>query len=184
MALISSALLIIMVVGGIIAGPTVPVSSNGTAIASPTPAHTRSARELTFTDGEYNGVAVLRTEDEWKKLLTETEYYIMRGDGTEGPYTGELLNNKKNGTYHCAACGLVLFSSKHKYGSERGWPSFYQPIFKRNIAEKPDKSLAEERIEVECARCGAHLGHVFDDGPPPTGLRYCINSVSLRVKGK
>lgn len=152
------------------------------AQATPKTSKTKSVREITYIDGEFDGVAVMTSDDEWKKLLTATEYYILRKEGTEKPYTGALLNNKKKGTYYCAACGLALFSSDHKYNSETGWPSFYQPVFKKNVAEKPDRSLEEERVEVECARCGGHLGHVFDDGPEPTGLRYCINSVALRFK--
>ena len=182
MGLISSVILIIVIGAGMLTATGDSAPPDVKPLVSPTPTKTKSMRELTFIDGEYDGVAVIKTEEEWKKLLSTTEYYIMREEGTERAYTGELLDNKKSGTYHCAACGLVLFSSKHKYDSETGWPSFYQPIYKKNVAEKPDKSLAEERIEVECARCGAHLGHVFDDGPQPTGLRYCMNSVSLRFK--
>jgi peptide-methionine (R)-S-oxide reductase len=164
--------------------PEVVISSAAapSAQATPKPSKTKSVREITYIDGEFDGVAVMNSDDEWKKLLTATEYYILRKEGTEKPYTGSLLNNKKKGSYHCAACGLAVFSSDHKYNSETGWPSFYQPVFKKNVAEKPDRSLEEERVEVECARCGGHLGHVFDDGPEPTGLRYCINSVALRFK--
>lgn len=162
--------------------------ANAGAQPLPTPASKRAKiktiRELTFTDGEFDGQAMVRTEAEWKALLTATEFYIMRQEGTERAYTGELTANKKHGTYYCAACGLALFSSDAKYDSETGWPSFFQPIFKKNVAEKVDNSLSEERTEVECARCHAHLGHVFDDGPEPTGLRYCMNSVSLKFKQK
>jgi peptide-methionine (R)-S-oxide reductase len=150
----------------------------------PTPKATKvkTIRELTFTDAEFDGQTTDKTDAEWKKILTSTEFYVMRQEGTERPYTGSLLKNKKSGTYHCAACGLVLFSSDAKYESDTGWPSFFQPIYKKNVSEKSDRTLSEERIEIECARCGAHIGHVFDDGPKPTGLRYCMNSVSLRFK--
>ncbi len=159
-------------------------SSGVSALSTPTPkpSKVKTIREITFTDGEYDGQAVTKTDAEWKKVLTSDEFYIMRKEGTEKPYTGVLLKNKKKGTYHCAACGLALFSSAAKYESDTGWPSFFQPVFKNNVTEKSDKTLGEERTEIECSRCGSHLGHVFDDGPQPTGLRYCMNSVSLKFK--
>ena len=131
---------------------------------------------------EFDGVTITKTEDEWRKQLTPDEFMVLREKGTERPYTGALTNNHKRGTYYCAACGLALFRSNAKFESGTGWPSFFQPIFKKNVTEKRDNSLSEERVEVECGRCHGHLGHVFDDGPQPTGLRYCMNSVALKFK--
>lgn len=150
-------------------------------VTLPTPAYS-STREYRFVD-EWDGKKLRQTEAFWKSRLNELEYFVLRKEGTERAYSGELTDNKSNGTYYCRACGLSLFSSKHKYDSETGWPSFYQPINKKHIGEKIDRSISEEtRTEVHCNRCGGHLGHVFDDGPEPTGLRYCINSVSLRFR--
>jgi peptide-methionine (R)-S-oxide reductase len=126
-----------------------------------------------------NWKPVVKTNTEWKKLLTPEQYHVLREKGTEIAFTGKYWNEHKKGTYRCAACGLELFSSDTKFESGTGWPSFWQPIAKANVREIADRTLGMERVEVECARCGGHLGHVFDDGPPPTGLRYCMNSVSL-----
>ena len=158
-----------------------PVAA-ATAEPSATPAKIKNVREITFSDGEYDGVASTVTDAEWKKVLTANEFHVLREEGTERAYSGELNGNKKKGTYYCAACGLVVFKSENKFESGTGWPSFYQAVYKKNVTEKEDKSLGETRVEVECARCGSHLGHVFDDGPEPTGLRYCMNSVSLKFK--
>jgi peptide-methionine (R)-S-oxide reductase len=122
---------------------------------------------------------IQRTEAEWKKLLTAEQYHVLREEGTEAAYSGKLWNNHAKGTYACAGCGLELFSSDTKFDSGTGWPSFWKPIDKKRVDEIKDYALGMERIEVECHRCGGHLGHVFDDGPEPTGLRYCMNSAAL-----
>lgn len=122
---------------------------------------------------------IVKTEAEWKSELTAEEYHILREAGTERAFTGDLLNNKKKGVYTCAGCQLELFSSETKFKSGTGWPSYYEPIAEAHVAEKTDNKYGWNRTEVLCGRCDGHLGHVFDDGPKPTGLRYCINSVSL-----
>lgn len=121
-------------------------------------------------------------KDEWKDKLTPEQYHVLREKGTEQPFTGELLNNKENGMYVCAACGTPLFSSETKFDSGSGWPSFWDAVDESKINLVPDHSLGMERTEVQCANCGGHLGHLFNDGPTPTGQRYCINSVSLDFK--
>lgn len=165
-------------------------SQNGDAVAQATPVPKAVVnKELVETKTEagsdevFNGQKIVKTEAEWSKILTPEQYYVLREEGTERAYTGELNDNKESGDYHCAACKLKLFNSKTKYDSETGWPSFYQPINKMNVTEKPEKA-GDDRIEVECARCGSHLGHVFDDGPKPTGLRYCMNSLALTFEKK
>lgn len=148
----------------------------------PLPTPSAGERKVVLLD-TWDGVKLKKSDAFWKSELNELEYYVLRKEGTERAYTGELTDNKAKGTYYCNACGLSLFSSKHKYDSETGWPSFYQPISTKHVGEKIDRSIPEEtRTEVHCKRCGGHLGHVFDDGPQPSGLRYCINSVSLRFK--
>lgn len=119
------------------------------------------------------------SDAEWKKILSPEQYQVLRQKGTERAFTGKFWDNKKHGTYVCAACGQELFSSETKFDSGTGWPSYWQPINKKAVAFEEDQSLGMVRSEVHCSNCGGHLGHVFDDGPKPTGLRYCINSVSL-----
>ena len=127
---------------------------------------------------------VEKSAQQWKQELNEMEYYVLREQGTERAFTGDLWDYKGKATYTCRGCGLSLFESDTKFDSGTGWPSFYQPPNTTCIEEDVDNSMGMRRVEVHCARCGGHLGHVFDDGPKPTGLRYCINSVSLDVVKK
>ena len=123
-----------------------------------------------------------KSDGEWKQTLTPEQYRVCRCQGTEAPHTGQYANTKDAGTYICVCCGQELFDSSSKYDSGSGWPSYWQPISEDNVIEKTDNAHGMLRTEVVCSRCEAHLGHVFPDGPKPTGLRYCINSVSLDLK--
>ncbi len=125
---------------------------------------------------------VVKSDQEWRQQLTPEQYHITRGQGTETAFCGAFYDEHKPGVYYCVCCGLPLFTSAAKFNSGTGWPSFFQPVAKENIVSKPDHSGGINRVEIECARCGAHQGHVFQDGPPPTGLRFCINSASLTFK--
>ncbi len=131
----------------------------------------------TETDGNYQKIT--KTDEQWKSQLSDQEYYVLREEGTERSFTSELLKEKRAGMFVCKACGFDLFESETKFKSGTGWPSFYKPVKSTHVNENTDHILGYARTEIECARCGGHLGHVFSDGPQPTGLRYCINGVSL-----
>ncbi len=146
---------------------------------------TTSISVKVFNDkGELVGLVssnrVVKTDAEWKKLLTPQQYKIARAKGTEAPFCGTLLDNHKEGVYACVCCGLPLFSSDGKFNSGTGWPSFFKPVAKENVLEHTDSTLGMDRTEILCARCDCHLGHVFPDGPAPTRLRFCVNSESLK----
>lgn len=149
---------------------------------SPEDARAQGGRAARNTDAPTP--KVIRTEEEWKRILTPEQFYITRQKGTEAPYSSPLNKIKERGIFLCVCCDLPLFSSRAKYDSRTGWPSFWAPIARENVREEIDRSLAETRTEVLCARCDAHLGHVFDDGPRPTGLRYCMNGVALKFVKK
>ena len=125
---------------------------------------------------------ITKSDAEWRKQLTENQYHVTRQKGTEPPHSGEYEETRSTGTYKCVCCGQPLFRSETKFDSGCGWPSFYAPAKNELVEEEEDRSHGMRRVEVKCSKCGAHLGHVFDDGPQPTGLRYCINSVALNLE--
>jgi peptide-methionine (R)-S-oxide reductase len=163
------------------------MACNAATTPNTTPAVAEKNAAITTTDSiqpaefDANGkiVRLEKSKEEWKKTLNELEYRVLREEGTERAFSGDLWNHHEKGTYTCRGCGLALFASDTKFDSGTGWPSYFQPIDKRYVTENKDESYGMIRVEVECARCGGHLGHVFDDGPRPTGLRYCMNSASL-----
>jgi peptide-methionine (R)-S-oxide reductase len=152
------------------------------AAALPNP---KSVNIVEFSDAgarkeKISVLTIVKSDAEWRKQLSADSYEITRHEGTERPYTNENPNNHAKGIFRCICCDTALFDAATKFDSGTGWPSFYQPIAKENIIEEIDSSLGITRTKVSCRRCEAHLGHVFDDGPPPTGLRYCMNSVAMR----
>jgi peptide-methionine (R)-S-oxide reductase len=141
----------------------------------------RSIRVYSVEKGNYVMTqTVVKTNEEWKKTLTPEQYHILREKGTERAFSGKYDKNREHGVYRCAGCGLELYRSEEKYDSGTGWPSFTAPIAPENVSTRPDNSFFSRRTEVLCPRCGGHLGHVFDDGPKPTGKRYCMNSAALQ----
>ena len=165
-------ILIILIIG------TLPLACSGQD-------HSNQRAESYFINADGDTLRyVIKSEDEWAKSLSDQGFYVMRKQGTERAFTGEYWDNKEKGVYLCAACELPLFDAKTKFKSGTGWPSFYQPLDAKHVEEEADNTLGMVRAEVHCRRCGAHLGHIFTDGPQPTGLRYCLNSVSLDFVGK
>ena len=175
---------------GVAAGATLPGFLGGRltvsdSLAVPAGAADGSApRSIRVYSAEKGSFAmtqtVVKTNEEWKKVLTPEQYYILREKGTERAFSGKYDKNHEHGIYRCAACALDLYRSEDKFDSGTGWPSFTAPIAPENISTRPDNSFFTRRTEVLCARCGGHLGHVFDDGPKPTGKRYCMNSAALQ----
>lgn len=180
-----NALAVMVVAGLVVVGPgwsQEPGPGPGEAVRGDEPKAGAGESKGEAVPGAEPGGRVVRTEGEWRRLLTPEQFFVMRMKGTEPPWSGRYARGHFKGTFVCAGCEAELFNAAHKFESGTGWPSFWRTIRDGVVTTAPDYSMAEPRIEVNCARCDAHLGHVFRDGPAPTGLRFCMNSVSLKLK--